>query len=671
LFLVVLMPSLSWFFAPKPALAAGTLIAPTEGTITQYFLDQRVPDETGGKYYDYNDQLVTLPKNSKWHDGVDIAASGTDCTKQQGPVYAAGAGSVIFASYQPGFGWSVEIDHGQSVSSNGKYVFTLYGHMGTADPIKNKPGKSCLAVKKGQKVTAGQLVGYQGQSGNVTGVHLHWSVKVNPTTDSWKGSIFASPDFYAGLHLTIGNPPLLSSLTGHFQISPSNVSLTTTSGQNPSPQTLTMSNGGNGPLTWNLTSSLPSWLTVSPISGSLAPGVSQSITLTFSLPATAGTYSTTLIFNDQSADNSPASVPVNVTVVGWATVASPNLTSGGLSAVAEVSATDIWTVGNYLDTNNSNQPLTEHWDGNSWTMIPNPGSNGFLRGVTALASNDVWAVGQYYTNGAYQTLIENWNGSSWNIIPSPNNSARNNYLYSISGVFQNDIWAVGQYIPDAGGADQPLIEHWDGTSWTIVSSPDVGSGNDSSLESISYLLPNDIWAVGFTTNGYPNFVWTPLTEHYDGTSWHIVPSPTVNPANPWRLEGVMMFSSNNVWAVGAVYNNPPSSPVPDLIEHWDGNSWTIIQSPTVGTYDALFSISGTGSNDIWAAGYYADSSNIIHTLIKHWDGSAWNIVSSPDGASYRNDLYGIVAVASNDVWAVGDDQGNINALRQPLILRYH
>ena len=192
--------------------ASGSVTIPTTGTVTQLFLGTFSKDFKG-KYYDQNDQLASIA--TKAHEGVDIAGgTSSDCINNHlSPVYAAGAGMVTSTKYDTsGYGWSVVIQHGLSVSGNSKYIFTHYAHMGTPD-TKNTRGTSCVAVSPGQNVSAGQLIGYQGSSGNSTGTHLHWGIKANPTKDSWNGSYWASPDFYTCMALTVGDGSPLGSVT--------------------------------------------------------------------------------------------------------------------------------------------------------------------------------------------------------------------------------------------------------------------------------------------------------------------------------------------------------------------------------------------------------------------------------------------------------------------------
>src|SRR5437868_4574868 len=84
------------------------------------------------------------------------------------------------------------------------------------------------------------------------------------------------------------------------------------------------------------------------------------------------------------------------------------------------------------------------------------------------SARDCWAVGYYYTgnavqSGVYQTLIEHWDGTSWAIVTSPNTSTTEyNHLFAVTCVSASECWAVGLSGTSLG---QTLIERWDGTSW--------------------------------------------------------------------------------------------------------------------------------------------------------------------------------------------------------------
>ena len=89
--------------------------------------------------------------------------------------------------------------------------------------------------------------------------------------------------------------------------------------------------------------------------------------------------------------------------------------------------------------------------------------------VTALGTNNVWAVGNIQNSmEQLQTLIAHWDGTKWSVVQSPNRASLNNELSGVAAVSANDIWAVGSAIDNSSGTAQTLIEHWDGTQWSII-----------------------------------------------------------------------------------------------------------------------------------------------------------------------------------------------------------
>src|SRR2546421_2756535 len=166
----------------------------------------------------------------------------------------------------------------------------------------------------------------------------------------------------------------------------------------------------------------------------------------------------------------------------WSVVPSPNAsTNSGLSAVATVSATDAWAVGGSGSQMSTGQTLIEHWNGAHWQIVqsPNPSSRfNTLYGVTAVSATNVWAVGfDVNTSLVTQTLVEHWNGSIWSVVKSPSPGPGNNQLLSVTAVSTKDIWAVG--FTSNSTNDQNLIQHWNGSKLSVVKSPNPGLKNDS------------------------------------------------------------------------------------------------------------------------------------------------------------------------------------------------
>ena len=134
----------------------------------------------------------------------------------------------------------------------------------------------------------------------------------------------------------------------------------------------------------------------------------------------------------------------------------------------------------------------------AWSFVSTPnvgGGDNKLSDVVALSSNDVWAVGAS-DNGGEQTLIEHWNGSAWSVIPSPNVSPSfGNRLFGVGALSANSIWACGSYFaPDGSGQQHTLVEHWDGTQWSVSSSPTIGYTD--TLFGVATLSPSTVWLAG-------------------------------------------------------------------------------------------------------------------------------------------------------------------------------
>jgi hypothetical protein len=142
-----------------------------------------------------------------------------------------------------------------------------------------------------------------------------------------------------------------------------------------------------------------------------------------------------------------------------------------------------------------------------------------------VSANDVWAVG-FYNITTTQTLVEHWNGTAWSVVSSPNPSAGGDYLYGVAALSGNDVWAVGAYY--TGPENQTLVEHWNGSAWNVVQSPNSGSGNNF-LYAVGAISAQDIWAVGEYNNGTGMGT---LTEHYAGPCSTSSPTSIPNTAIP-------------------------------------------------------------------------------------------------------------------------------------------
>ena len=136
----------------------------------------------------------------------------------------------------------------------------------------------------------------------------------------------------------------------------------------------------------------------------------------------------------------------------------------------------------------------EHWNGTAWSIVASSRnasiSANVLSGVSCTGTSDCWAVGFAETapNNLPLTLAEHWNGSAWSIVTTPNPGVPR-YLTGVSCTTASDCWAVG-YSPT-------LLEHWDGTAWSIFTPSDgLVAGI---LTGVTCISGTECWAVGNTS----------------------------------------------------------------------------------------------------------------------------------------------------------------------------
>jgi hypothetical protein len=322
-----------------------------------------------------------------------------------------------------------------------------------------------------------------------------------------------------------------------------------------------------------------------------------------------------------------------------------------LFAASASSPNDIWAVGQ----------SAIHFDGTTWTAFSAPmikgDNNSFLQGVVAISPTLAWAAGNVTDRAHQRQVIEQWNGTKWNLFPGPKFGKKDQAdVFAMTASSANDVWAIGSLVNLGTGLVSSLFEHWNGTAWTATTL----ESNNEFLFGASADAANDAWAVGF--NGSDKIDTSAM--HWDGTNWKSVATPNVGEGTN-KLNAVLALAPNDVWAVG--FSTPVAPPkraaTLTLIEHFDGTSWTVVPSPNIGPNSAnqsnrLLGLTANSANDIWAFGSYfaADGSGHQMTLLLHWDGTSWTVASSPSptkGGFPCDLLWAGVVPAPGDVWILG------------------
>lgn len=307
----------------------------------------------------------------------------------------------------------------------------------------------------------------------------------------------------------------------------------------------------------------------------------------------------------------------------------PGLSSetGELQAVAFASRSDGWAVGD-----RPGGTLIERWNGRRWSVVASPAPGRVLLPGVVAAPGEAWAVGA--ANG--RTLALHWAGGEWAIVPTPNPpDEATAYLVTVARLSASDAWAVGAG-DNFGRQRSPLVEHWDGSAWTIVP-VDAFAGTISGLNGIAAVAADDAWAVGYTGT-------RTLVEHWDGSGWTRVPSPNGR-ARYSALLGVAAVSAKDVWAVG----DQDSAP---LVEHWNGKSWRIVPAAGVAGDRGVFWRIVASRRGVWAVGERDRSIHDHRALVERWGGRRWRLVKSPRTGT-NSTLFGAAAPRPGELVAVG------------------
>jgi len=276
---------------------------------------------------------------------------------------------------------------------------------------------------------------------------------------------------------------------------------------------------------------------------------------------------------------------------------------------------------------------------------PSPATFDSLYGIAAVSPQDVWAVGRYIENNSgnvSRALVEHWAGRRWHAVRVPQPSAHNAYLFAVAAVSASDIWAVGYADNARYSGERTLTEHWNGSAWRIVPSPSGGV-----LDAVTASAAGGVWAAGTSAQGHS------LAERWTGTRWSVATTPS-----PGRfgddLAGVTAAGPDDVWAAGTTGTSKFGATAV-LTEHWDGTRWAVVTAPRLGIGSEFRAVASAGSNDVWAVGDYqvqTPTGTAYLTLTEHWDGARWTIVSSPSPTG-DDDFGGVAAVSASDIWAAG------------------
>jgi hypothetical protein len=284
----------------------------------------------------------------------------------------------------------------------------------------------------------------------------------------------------------------------------------------------------------------------------------------------------------------------------------------------------------------------------AWTVTPTPsnfpGPEKALNGVDCSSANSCIAVGTVNSGLATPApttpIVEHWDGTTWQLMPTPDTYGG---LQGISCPRANFCFAVGSL---------GLIELWDGTSWSIIQpSPALGQ----QLEDVScsgLLACTAVGSVGTGTVGPTGGNTSTHAERWDGTGWHVQSTPNPPGSDSSQLSSVSCPLKRTCTAVGQSSAGGVSSP---LVERWFGrvNSWGIQVAPKPEGAESA-ALSGVSCPD-GPVCFAVGSSSVPATLAERRAGSRWSVMPTPNPppSSFPPQLYGVSCPRLRACHAVG------------------
>ncbi len=329
--------------------------------------------------------------------------------------------------------------------------------------------------------------------------------------------------------------------------------------------------------------------------------------------------------------------------------------------------------------------------------------------VDAAGPNDFWAIGYSWgvVGGAleFRTLAHHFDGSTWTRVPTPDveTAPAKDLMFSVDAVAPDDVWAAGISATAPGNAaSKPLLLHWNGSAWSIVSLPALPLGSSFSAVAAD---ADSVWAVGEKRN-FQSGYWQPFVMRREGGVWSEVAfrATTGCKAAPdktfWRYTpgGVTIRANGDVYVSGSctseigergvlgLYRNgrwrtafdpttlPETSHINDvdtnpggavlavgqagtqpLVLRGAGSTFNREPATTVGNSTMLNSVAGR-----YAVGTSTGSDAFARPAALRYGGGTWN--SEPVASAYGNP-FGVAYDATGRAIAVGvsvtDDFGLI------------
>ena len=312
-------------------------------------------------------------------------------------------------------------------------------------------------------------------------------------------------------------------------------------------------------------------------------------------------------------------------------------------------------------------------------------------------ASDIWESGLYNCtsgpcNTYSQVLVEHFDGTSWSNSPAVNTSTtQNNDLRDITGTGPNDVWAAGTYCTVSspsctGGYYLPLVEHYDGTSWTRSTGVNgINQTSSQQIQAIVEVTSSNLWIFGEDFSGDSgngaNLAIHCTTACTTGSNWTASDLPagaglggtTGTCAGQYsQLYGAVMIpGTSNLYAVGRCNMKEVASCLfgcaydlqPEGLYYNSGTStWTAdkMVSNSVSYENDVWTVRSDPSGDLWAEGFGKPNTTPLYNNLAMSCAnpcnatSTWTLAALPNPGVNKNQLTDVYATAANNVFLIGN-----------------
>ena len=277
-------------------------------------------------------------------------------------------------------------------------------------------------------------------------------------------------------------------------------------------------------------------------------------------------------------------------------------------------------------------PVKKSIGGWSAEQLPDPvgATNALLAGVWCSSDASCTAVGSYgKSSGQFFSILEHWNGSMWSIEPGASAEAMvPSRLHAISCPTASACFVVGESSVTAN-SEKALVERWNGTIWSVVPVPTPKNIKSTELTAISCYSSTACTAVG--SYGVPPTGQTEvLFERWNGLRWAIQRAPGL----PKHVTSITFsqVSCSSPEACTAVGQSTESSSSSAVVEYWNGESWAIQDVPVLADshHSKLSGVSCVSPQDCTAVGDSFNSAGLDVSLVERWNGREWLVEPIPN-----------------------------------------